>query len=219
MNSAPDPDYTERLRSLMQQRGITSFKALSQIAGVSEWQVTQLRRGQASQMRVAPLHQLSQALQISLAELLTTFTTLTITPNHPVISPGFEQLQQEYQRLQTQLDQQREQLQQEFQRSSLQLIESWLIQFPTAACAAQQNSDIPAIRILPLLRPLEQLLKAWNVEAIAPVGAEIPYDPQHHQLMEGTAQPGDQVKVRYTGYYQGEKLLYRAKVSLVHSAE
>jgi hypothetical protein len=31
--------------------------------------------------------------------------------------------------------------------------------------------------------------------------------------MEGNAQPGDFVKVRYVGYRQGEKLLHRAKVS------
>jgi hypothetical protein len=36
-----------------------------------------------------------------------------------------------------------------------------------------------------------------------------------HQLLEGTAQPGDLVKVRYTGYRQGDKLLYRVKVSPV----
>ena len=51
------------------------------------------------------------------------------------------------------------------------------------------------------------------MEAIAPVGAEVAYDPQLHQPLEGTAQPGEKVKVRYTGYRQGDKLLYRAKVS------
>jgi len=58
-------------------------------------------------------------------------------------------------------------------------------------------------------------LEHWGVESIAPVGAQIPYNPQQHQLMEGTAEPGEPVKVRYTGYRQGDKLLYRAKVSLV----
>ncbi|MGB7379946.1 MAG: XRE family transcriptional regulator, partial [Rivularia sp. (in: cyanobacteria)] len=36
-----------------------------------------------------------------------------------------------------------------------------------------------------------------------------------HQLIEGNAQPTEKVKVRYTGYRQGDKLLYRAKVSPV----
>ncbi|MGC1395795.1 MAG: hypothetical protein WA828_16180, partial [Coleofasciculaceae cyanobacterium] len=62
-------------------------------------------------------------------------------------------------------------------------------------------------------RPVEQLMQEWGVEAIASVGSEIPYDPQWHQLMDGTAAPGEMVKVRYVGYKTAEKLLYRAKVS------
>jgi molecular chaperone GrpE (heat shock protein) len=58
-------------------------------------------------------------------------------------------------------------------------------------------------------------LQHWGIESIAPVGAELPYNPQQHQLIEGTAEAGQSVKVRYTGYRQGDKLLYRAKVSLV----
>lgn len=221
------PEYTHRLRSLMQPLGFFSFKALSLAANVSDWQIEQLRRGKAAQMRAEPLCKLSQALQISLAELLATFSELQLSelpPSNLDTSPSassgetlatLAQLEQEYQRLQTQLMQQRENLQQEFRQSSLQILESWLLQFPTAAHAAQQNSQISATKLLPLLRPLEQLLRAWGVEAIAPVGTELPYDPHLHQLMAGTAQPGDLVKVRYTGYFQSGKLLYRAKVSLV----
>jgi molecular chaperone GrpE (heat shock protein) len=62
---------------------------------------------------------------------------------------------------------------------------------------------------------VEQLLQEWGVEAIASVGSQIPYDPHLHQLMEGTAQPGETVRVRYIGYRQAKKLLYRAKVSPV----
>jgi molecular chaperone GrpE (heat shock protein) len=125
------------------------------------------------------------------------------------------QLQQEYQRLQTRLEQERDQVQQEFQQSSLQVLESWLIQFPTAAYAAQQNPQVSATKLLPLMRPVEQLIQAWGVEAIAPVGSEVDYDPHLHQLMDGAANAGDRVKVRYTGYRQGNKLLFRAKVSPV----
>jgi molecular chaperone GrpE (heat shock protein) len=108
---------------------------------------------------------------------------------------------------------QRQELCQEFQQASLQVIESWLLQWPTAAHKARENPQLAAVKLLPLVRPIQQLLQQWGVEAIAPVGAGIPYDPQLHQLLEGTAQPGETVKVRYTGYRQGEKLLYRAKVS------
>ena len=208
--------YPQRLRSLLHQANLPSLKALSRAAEVSEWQVKQLSRGQAAKMRVESLHKLAQALQVSVVELVAKFSELSCSSRDPQggALPTDANLQQEYQRLQLQLQQQQETLQQEFQNTSLQILESWLIQYPTAAYAAQQN-DVPASRLLPLMRPVEQLIKAWGLEAIATVGEEVVYDPQIHQLMEGNAEVGDRVRVRYTGYRQGEKLRYRAKVSPV----
>ncbi|MEW6494045.1 MAG: helix-turn-helix domain-containing protein [Cyanobacteriota bacterium] len=207
---------TQRLQELMQPLGFRSYKQLSKNTGVSEKQLRRLRQGQISQMRVETLLKLSQALQVSVDELLAIFASESI-PYPPSSARGeaasVEALRQEYQRLQQQLEQQKEILMQEFQQSSLQVLESWLVQWPTAAYAAQQNQQLPAVRLLPLVRPVEQLLQEWGVEAIASVGDEIPYDPHFHQLMEGIAQPGEIVKVRYTGYRHGDKLLYRVKVS------
>jgi transcriptional regulator with XRE-family HTH domain len=184
--------YAERLRSLLHQANLPSLKALCQAANVTEWQVRQLRRGQAAKMRVEALHPLSQALGVSLAELVAQFSDLPVSspPSSPQSEPDFQQ-------------------------ASLQILESWLVQYPTAAYAAQQNPDLPAARLLPLIRPVEQLIKSWEVESIAPVGSERPYDPQWHQLMEGTAEVGDRVRIRYAGYRQGDRLLHRAKVSPV----
>ncbi|BBD69083.1 hypothetical protein NIES4072_35870 [Nostoc commune NIES-4072] len=209
---------SQKLQDLMQQAGIPSFKALSRAAGVSERQLLRLRQGKLEQMRVDVLLKLSPVLQISLNELIATFSTVELlqekaAPTQELLEE-IADLRKEYQRSQLQLEQQREILLQELQQSSLQLLESLLLQWPTAAQKAQENPQLPAIKIVPLVqKPLEKLLDAWGVEAIAPVGAKLPYDPQLHQLMEGTAQPGELVKVRYTGYLQGEKLLYRAKVS------
>lgn len=200
-------ELTHKLQELMQQVGVSSLKALSKKAGVSERQLQHLRQGQVAQMRLETLLKISQALQVSLPELLANFGGVQLEEK--------PDLQQEYQRLQAQLEQQRSTLMQEFQQLSLQVLESWMMQWPTAAFAAQQNQQLPAVRLLPLVRPVEQLLAEWGVEKIASVGEEIPYDPQLHQLMESTAQPGELVRVRYTGYRQGEKLLYRAKVSLI----
>ncbi|MBW4556526.1 MAG: nucleotide exchange factor GrpE [Trichormus sp. ATA11-4-KO1] len=201
----PHANYTQRLQNLMQQVGISSFKALSRAAGISERQILRLRQGKLEHMRVEVLLKLSSVLQISLSELITTFSP------HPTTDAD---LKTEYQRSLLQLEQQQEVLQQQFQQSSLQLLESLLLQWPTAAQKAQENPQLAAIKIVPLVqKPLEKLLQAWGVQAIAPVGAEVPYNPQLHQLMEGTAQPGETVKIRYIGYLQGEKLLYRAKVS------
>jgi molecular chaperone GrpE (heat shock protein) len=209
MNQSPPQDYTHPLHNLMQRVGVSSFKALSRASGVSELDLIRLRRGRVAQMQVKTLLKLSEALQVSVSELLATFGAI-----QPTEAPDTQAvLKQEYQRLQTQMDEQRQFLMQEFQQSSLQVLESWLLQWPTAAYAALQNPQAPAVKLLPLLRPVEQLLQQWGVEAIAPVGSQVPYDPQLHQLMEGTAAPGEAVKVRYAGYRQGDRLLFRAKVS------
>jgi molecular chaperone GrpE (heat shock protein)/DNA-binding Xre family transcriptional regulator len=225
----------------MQQADIPSFRALSRAAGVSEWQVEQLRRGKAAQMRVEVLARFSQVLKVPLPELIRLFAELpadffpdeasspvaepspaipaaeavTKVETTPSADPDLEQLRQEYDRLQTQLTQQAEELERSFQRTTIQLLESWLVQFPTLVYAAQQNPQFPARNFLIFMRPIEQLMQAWGIESIAPVGAEIPYDPQLHQLMEGVAQAGEMVQVRFTGYRQGESLLYRAKVRKV----
>lgn len=209
--TANTPDYAPQLQRLMQQAGLSSDRELSKKAGVPEIQLSRLRRGLALQTRADILLKISQALQISLTELLA-----TLAPNYVELekTPPTA-LEQEYQRLQASIEQQRESLMQEFQLSSVQILESWMLQWPTAASKAQENHNLRAQKLLPLLRPVEQLLEYWGVESIAPVGAQIPYNPQQHQLMEGTADPGEPVKVRYTGYRQGDKLLYRAKVSPV----
>lgn len=214
MAQVSHPDFTQSLQKLMQGLGVSSYKALAKTAGVSDRQLLRLRRGELDRMRVDVLLKLSQALQLSLTELVVTFSPATEQPTHQEEStPAVAQLKKEYERLQAQLDSQRQELWLEFQQSSLQVIESWLLQWPTAAQKARENPQLAAVKLLPLVRPIEQLLQKWEVEAIAPVGAEVAYDPQLHQLLEGTAQPGEKVKVRYTGYHQRDKLLYRAKVS------
>ena len=221
MTQAFNSDFTQPLQQLMQGVGISSFKALSKTSGVSEKQLRRLRKGEVEQLRVENLLKLSQVLQVSVSELLATFSS--VEANKPWLpqqeTESLTVLKQEYQRLQQQLENQRDTLKQEFQQSSLQILESWLVQWPTAAYAAGQNQQLPAVRLLPLVRPVEQLMQEWGVEAIASVGSEIPYDPQWHQLMEGIAQVGELVKVRYTGYrLRDSKLLHRAKVSPVSNA-
>jgi DNA-binding Xre family transcriptional regulator/molecular chaperone GrpE (heat shock protein) len=210
------PDLTLELRSHMQRVGITSFKSLSQHAGVSEYQIRLLRQGAIARVRLETLFNLSTALHI---EVGTLWALCSPAPPPPVLAaPAAVEptaLRQEYDRIQNQLQQQRGELQQEFQHASLQILESLILQLPTVIHAAEQNPQWPATKLLPLLRPIDRLLENWGIKALAPVGAIVPYDPRYHQLLDGHAQPNDAVKIRYTGYQQGEILLYRAKVSPV----
>jgi molecular chaperone GrpE (heat shock protein) len=217
--SASQPIYLKNhqlLLQLMEQVGISSLSELSQLSGISELQLIRLQHGLMPKMQIENLLKLSQALQVPVDKLLTLFCPDSLLPGNlkQVENPvATDALKQEYQRLQQQLEQQRETIAREFQQASLQRLESWLLQWPTAASVAQQNPQLPAVKLLPLMKPVMDLLESWAVEAIASVGDKVPYDPQWHQLMEGSAAPGEMVKVRYVGYRQGEKLLYRAKVS------
>jgi molecular chaperone GrpE (heat shock protein) len=215
-SSTKQIDFTHSLQELMQRVGVSSFKSLCHAADVSEWQIWQLRQGKVEQMRLGVLSKISQALNISLAELIATFSPVSVQSqdsNTKLETPQNIDFQQEYERLLQVLEQQRETLQQEFQQSSLQILESLLLFLPTAVQKARENPQEPAIKILTLVqKPLEKLLQSWGVEAIASIGAELAYDPQFHELVKGRAQPGETVKVSHLGYTQNGKLLYRAKV-------
>ncbi|WP_009633309.1 nucleotide exchange factor GrpE [Synechocystis sp. PCC 7509] len=214
MSKSSKPNYTDSLQTLMQRVGISSFKALASASGVSQKQIMRLRRGEVEQMRVETILKLAQVLKVPINVLMRTFLNSEIA-QPPTEDKTIATLKQEYQKLQHQLEQQKQTLLQEFQLSTLQVLESCLLQLPTFEFKVKEHPEISATKLLPLIRPLQQLLQQWGIEQIAPVGEKIPYNPQLHQLLSGNAQPSDLVIVRYTGYIQGEKLLYRAKVSLV----
>ena len=212
-------EKNERLLSnLMQQVNITDIDELSQVAGVHRLQLIRLEQGLILKIPVGAIAKIAKALQVSVDSLIETFVTgieVTAAPQvqDTSIDADLESCRQEYQKLQQQLKQQQTSLESEFQQASLQTIESWLLQWPTAAAAVHKNPQLPAARLLTLVEPIEQLLRHWGVTATASVGEELAYNPQKHQLMKGTAEPGEMVEVRYVGYKQGDKLLHKAKVS------
>jgi len=207
---------TDRLRSLMQAQGLTSFRALALAAGISEGQILQLRRGKASQMRLAALQKLATALALNLTELLdlASIQKQPPSPERPASASGGE-LKAEYERLQQQLTEQEAELRQGFQQAALYQLETWMKNWPKVVHAVQTDRpDLAAAKVIPLLKPLEQLLKSWDVETIGCIGKPLPYDPQAHQLGQGQAQPGETVTVTRPGYRQGDRLLHRAEVCI-----
>lgn len=215
MSASKNRDYTPELRQLMEPSGVSSFLALSRKAGVSEHQVRSLRRGQVSQMRLDNLLKLARSLEISLEALLATFSESALQSQRNPETASLEHLQAEYDRLRTQLDEQRTAAVEEFKQTSLDTLESWMFYWPSAAYAARQNPQFPATRLLPLVKPVEQLLQQWGVETIGAVGMEVPYDPQEHQLIQGTAELGQMVTVRNVGYRLKTGLLHRVKVASI----
>lgn len=202
------------LRSRMSAAGISSYRALAAKAEVSRWQVSQLRGENRTQMRLEILSRFAAALQIPLASLLQDLGLLEATSQASNQSTKQElaALQQEYARLQGQVEQKREEARSHIKTEALQILESWLVQWPTIAKRASDNEDLKAVKVLPFVHPVEQLMNEWGVEAIAPVDAEVEYDPQIHQLVGGIANTGDIVRVTHSGSRYEGKLLHRAKV-------
>ncbi|MGD1907858.1 MAG: helix-turn-helix domain-containing protein [Leptolyngbyaceae cyanobacterium] len=203
---------SDRLRSLMAAAQIPSFRALAIAAGVSTGAIARLRQGKLATMQWATVRKIALALGLSMTGLQEALEDDKSSESTNA-SDRLTTLETEYARLQAQLASQGEQVQQAVKQEALSILEPWLLQWPTATHAVTQNPDLPATRLVPLVKPVEALLSHWGIQAIAAVGAEIPYDPQVHQLMGGTAAPGDPVRVRYSGYTQGTRLLHRAKVS------
>jgi molecular chaperone GrpE (heat shock protein) len=202
---------TLQLQALMHSVGINNFKQLYQLTGTSDRTIRKLRSGELDSLRWQTLIQISHTLQIPVTELIETFSALSICRSN---SQELASLQQEYQHLQQQLQQQRATLQSEFQYQSLQTIESFLTYFPAAKYAAINNPDFPARKIFPLVQSIDRLIQQWGVTLIGEIGAEVAYDPRWHQLIEGSANPDELVTVRYVGYRQADKLIFRAKVSV-----
>lgn len=218
-------DYSSSLRQLMANAGCPSYRALMQQSNISRRQLAALRSGQGARLSVEGLCRISQVLQVPLVDVLKTFDIVVLDrpeqriTNDRAIAPApadnTQALKAECIRLLQQLEQQRSQLRQDFQRETLHTLESLLLMWPTAAHKAQQDATLPAVRMVPLLKPLDQLLKRWGIEAIGEVGQQTDYNPVLHQWNasseDGPPNPGDAVIVTHVGYRQGDTILYRAK--------
>lgn len=219
-------DYSPILRSLMASAGLSSYRSLAQASGVSRSAIDALRRGQVSRLRVSTLQCLSKTLGVSLDMLVNTFGSAAApgdrsaddsAEGHSTTDANSQvsALRQECDRLQNQLATQAEAARQQMQQEAIAQLESWLVQWPTAVHAAQQRADLPAQKLIPLVRPVEALVKHWGITPIELVGAEVPFDPQLHQPRAGSPSQGQLVRVSHVGYRQGDRLLYRARVSAV----
>lgn len=223
------------LKALMQTANINSYRALAQRANVSRWQIQQLRAGNAEKMRIETLRQIAAALEIEWVELVRAFTTSQASATgearnketgenlSQLNKSSGHQVQQESAKTHA-TDLHPESLSlgppsvdtlsaDTIQLEALQTLETWLTQWPTISKRAHEKGEaLSAAKILPFIRPVEQLMREWHVEPIAAVDEQIPYDPQYHQLTKGSAKVGDIVQVSHVGYLHQGRLLHRAKV-------
>ena len=220
MTESVYPVNHERLVAMMHRVGINNLEELGDRSGIFKWQLLRLQCGLLPKLRVEILLKLSQTLNVSPLELISIFAPESeislpdeVETNSNETEAKLTAIKQEYDRLQQDFEHQKIALEQEFQQSSFSILESLLLQLPTAAAVATDNPEFSAAKLLPLLGPLNDLLDSWGIEAIGTVGAIIEFNPQLHELIDGEVEAGTSVKVRYVGYQKGDKLLYRAKVS------
>ncbi|MGI0482723.1 helix-turn-helix domain-containing protein [Geminocystis sp. CENA526] len=185
------------LQDLMAQNEIETYLQLSRKSKVSEWQFYRLENHLLDHIPFGVLKKIAKALNISVDTLI-------------------NQLEDNFDRTipDNNLSLKKETLMEEYQQQTLTILESLLLQLPTVIHAVNNNPDLPANRLLPLLEPLNQLLSAWGIISIDRVGDIVDYNPQEHELMENCDTENiSKVEIRYVGYRQKDKLLYRAKVS------
>jgi len=188
-------------QELLKKSDFETYLAFSRHAGVKELTLHRIDAGLLNQIPLGELDKIALGLNISLDNLI----KILRDDSSQSVLPQEESME----------DIKKDLAFQEFQQSVLDILESLLLQLPTIVKAVEEYPSLPAVRLIPLLKPLESLLSAWEISAIAPVGSIVPYNPQEHQLMseETSNENIDNVEIRYTGYRQNGKLLYRAKVS------
>lgn len=123
------------------------------------------------------------------------------------------QLQQQCRRLRTEAQQQASITSKEVIESSFLVLQTLLMNFPTARVMVAAKPNLPARNFIPLFMPLDNLLQDWGYEPIGNAWDKVIFDPQLHQSDEPNVLEGELVYVRFVGYRDGDRILCPAKVS------
>jgi molecular chaperone GrpE (heat shock protein) len=218
------PESQAALRRLMKRVNLTSWRSLSAASGVSIGQIRIVRQAQWDRLTLGTIDRLAQALHCSRTEFLEAFEWWAVSErsNRSDASERSERsatkpdqasvLQAECDRLREALDRQASDLNRRFQTQAIDQLESFLTFWPVAADRARRDPSLPAIKLVPLLKPIEALLASWQVEAIGAIGQLTEFDPSLHQPISDQINSGDRVRVTHCGYRHGDRLLFRAKV-------
>lgn len=190
----------QHLQDRLGQVGI-HYRVHLQQRGFSRRQVQRIYQGDLGTLRLETLTALAKLFDLSVGQLLRELEVVSNAADpqdpHSPLDPAAETL-----------------LRRTIQRQALDTLESFLRFWPTAAYAAQQNPTAPAVKLLPLIKPVMTLLADWDVRAIAEVGDWVNFDPTLHQSSIADLPLGTAVRVSHQGYVWGNppRLLFRAQV-------
>lgn len=190
------------LQDLMAQNNIKNYLDLSRKTKVSELQFYCLENNLLDQIPLGILKKIAISFNMPLCSLI---EELSYSIDRSCVNDK--------------LSEKKETLMEEYQQETITILESLLLQLPTVVYGVKNNPDLPAHRLLPLLEPINQLLSSWGISSIGQVGDIVDYNPQNHELMDNEhGENISKVEIRYVGYRQQDKLLYRARVSPVLSS-
>lgn len=106
-----------------------------------------------------------------------------------------------------------EEITQKLQGEYFEQLQSLLTNYPTAKIMVKFKPDLPAKSVICLLKPLEELLSAWEITPVGQPWRQVEFDPNLHQPDADDIREGDLVYIRFVGYAQQDKVLVKAKVS------
>jgi len=195
-----DLEFDRRLRQLAARAHLPSWRALSDRAGVPIGQIRKLRHGQLDRLPLGSIDRLAAAVGCSRAAFL---AAIEGDDRDGGERPG---------------DEPAIATQRRFQADALDRLESFLTFWPVAADRARHDATLPAQKILPLLKPIEQLLADWGVATIGAIGETLDFDPRQHQAIGSEPAPGAPVRITHCGYRHGDRLLFRAKVRAIEAS-
>lgn len=111
------------------------------------------------------------------------------------------------------LEQQPSQLQSSWQEELFTSLQYLLVNYPIAKMVAKLKPNTSIKNFIHLLKPIDDLLKQWQMESIGKPWEKVSFNPEIHYSEEEKLTPEEEVYIRLVGYKQGEKILTKAKVS------
>ncbi len=124
-----------------------------------------------------------------------------------------ENLSVKCQELNQQLEQLPSGLQTNWQEELFTSLQYLLVNYPIAKMVAKLKPNTSIKNFIPLLKPIDDLLKQWQMESIGKPWEKVSFNPEIHYSEEEKLTPEEEVYIRLVGYKQGEKILTKAKVS------
>ncbi|BAQ59763.1 hypothetical protein GM3708_168 [Geminocystis sp. NIES-3708] len=124
-----------------------------------------------------------------------------------------KELENQCQDLKEKLENLPPELMDKWQQESFNLLQTLLVNYPTAKTMVKLKPDLAAINVITLLKPLDKLLAKWDIESIGKPWERVGFNPEIHYSNEENLTLNELVYIRFIGYSQGNHILLRAKVS------